>query len=364
MPYLHPDIEWFTHADAPDMGRFEGHDGIRRLAAMLNDVFGEVRLEADQLLDMGDHVVVVGRLQVTGTGSGAATESGRTWVYSLRDGMIVRHLTFATEAEALETVAPRVGAGRASRPRYPLMSRRRRFAPGTSVRQVRRFLEDQREPFEEVVLESQEFFERGDQIVVFVLVRLRPRGSSAVVESRIGHLWTMSDGKAVRCESFAVRAEALKQPACRSRRCRRRTSSSSRPFSQAVSTSSRSSHRNSKLRRRTTRTQSSFTGIWKCSSSHVARHSRAPYIAALKGSRKRGENGSRPGPVTGSRSTKFVDAGDKVVVFVRVAARTARDDVLMHHTPGAIWTIRAGKVASIRFYYDRSEALEAAGLKE
>ena len=105
MPYLHPDIEWFTHADAPDMGRFEGHDGIRRLAAMLNDVFGEVRLEADQLLDMGDHVVVVGRLQVTGTGSGAATESGRTWVYSLRDGMIVRHLTFATEAEALEAVA-------------------------------------------------------------------------------------------------------------------------------------------------------------------------------------------------------------------------------------------------------------------
>ena len=54
---------------------------------------------------MGDHVVVVGRLQVTGTGSGAATESGRTWVYSLRDGMIVRHLTFATEAEALEAVA-------------------------------------------------------------------------------------------------------------------------------------------------------------------------------------------------------------------------------------------------------------------
>jgi len=61
---------------------------------------------------------------------------------------------------------------------------------------------------------------------------------------------------------------------------------------------------------------------------------------------------------------EFVDAGDKVVVFVRVAARTARDDVLRHHTPGAIWTIRAGKVASIRFYFDRSEALEAAGLSE
>src|SRR5687767_8045068 len=49
----------------------------------------------------------------------------------------------------------------------------------------------------------------------------------------------------------------------------------------------------------------------------------------------------------------FVDAGDKVVALVRVAARTVRDDVLMHHTPGAVYTIRDGKVASIHFYLDR-----------
>ena len=60
----------------------------------------------------------------------------------------------------------------------------------------------------------------------------------------------------------------------------------------------------------------------------------------------------------------FVDGGDKVVALVRVAARTARDDVLMHHTPGAVYTIRDGKVASIHFYLDRSEALEAAGVSE
>ena len=59
---------------------------------------------------------------------------------------------------------------------------------------------------------------------------------------------------------------------------------------------------------------------------------------------------------------EFVDAGDKVVVLVRVAARTARDDVLMHHKPGAVWMIRDGKVAAIHFYLDRSEALEAAGI--
>ena len=83
--------------------------------------------------------------------------------------------------------------------------------PGTyrGLEEIKRFFEDLFEPFEEVVAEPQEFFERGDLIVVFVLVRSRPRGSSAVVENRIGHLWTMRDGKVVRFEIFPERERAL-----------------------------------------------------------------------------------------------------------------------------------------------------------
>ena len=61
----------------------------------------------------------------------------------------------------------------------------------------------------EVVAEPEEFFLRGDQIVVFLRVRSRPRGSSATIEIRIAHLWTMRDGKAARFELFPVREEAL-----------------------------------------------------------------------------------------------------------------------------------------------------------
>jgi ketosteroid isomerase-like protein len=75
--------------------------------------------------------------------------------------------------------------------------------------EVRRFFEDQRKAFEEVLFEQEQFFERGDRIVVFLLGRLRPRGSSATVEIRIAHLWTMRNGKAARCEAFPVREEAL-----------------------------------------------------------------------------------------------------------------------------------------------------------
>ena len=75
--------------------------------------------------------------------------------------------------------------------------------------EVRRALEDELEAFEEVVPEPEQFFQRGDQIVVFVRVRSRPRGSSATVEIRVAHLWTMRDGKAARFELFPVREEAL-----------------------------------------------------------------------------------------------------------------------------------------------------------
>ena len=75
--------------------------------------------------------------------------------------------------------------------------------------EVRRFLEEMREPFEEVVTKPEEWFDQGDRIVVFVRQRARPRGGDAVVENRVRHLWTMRAGKAIRCETFPTREDAL-----------------------------------------------------------------------------------------------------------------------------------------------------------
>ena len=72
-----------------------------------------------------------------------------------------------------------------------------------------KFFEDLVEPFEEVGYEPQQLFERGDQIVVFLIVRFKPRGSSALVENNVGALWTIRDGKPVRCEMYPQREQAL-----------------------------------------------------------------------------------------------------------------------------------------------------------
>jgi uncharacterized protein len=84
-------------------------------------------------------------------------------------------------------------------------------SPGTyrGVAVVTRFLQDFLEPFEEILIEPEEFFEKDDRIVALVRIRLRPRGSSAVVQNRIGHLWTVRDGKVVGLEIFPEREKAL-----------------------------------------------------------------------------------------------------------------------------------------------------------
>jgi ketosteroid isomerase-like protein len=102
-------------------------------------------------------------------------------------------------------------ASRFAHPEFELKTADRVPNPGTyqGPEVARRFFEDLLAPFEEMVVVPEEFFELGDQIAVFVLVRLRPTGSSAVVENRIGHLWTMREGKASRLEVFPRREDAL-----------------------------------------------------------------------------------------------------------------------------------------------------------
>jgi ketosteroid isomerase-like protein len=74
---------------------------------------------------------------------------------------------------------------------------------------IRQFFEELFAPFEEVVVEPKKFFEADDRIAVILEARFRPHGSTALVENRIGHLWTARDGKFIRFEVFPEREKAL-----------------------------------------------------------------------------------------------------------------------------------------------------------
>jgi ketosteroid isomerase-like protein len=61
---------------------------------------------------------------------------------------------------------------------------------------------------------------------------------------------------------------------------------------------------------------------------------------------------------------RFLDAGDRVLVFIRLVAKGGASGVPIELKTAHVWTVRDGRLTSVRFYRDRSKALEAAGLSE
>jgi ketosteroid isomerase-like protein len=99
----------------------------------------------------------------------------------------------------------------AAHPDFEFKTADRFTNPGTyrGVETLMSFFDDLFAPFEQVTAEPTKLVDRGDRIAVLLHVRLKPHGSDAVLENRIGHLWTFRDGKVLRLEIFPEREKAL-----------------------------------------------------------------------------------------------------------------------------------------------------------
>jgi ketosteroid isomerase-like protein len=71
--------------------------------------------------------------------------------------------------------------------------------------QMRRWLSAWQEP---LVIETDEFIESGDRILVLVRWRGRGKGSGVEMEAEGAHLWTFRDGLVVRWDIYRDRDEA------------------------------------------------------------------------------------------------------------------------------------------------------------
>jgi ketosteroid isomerase-like protein len=76
--------------------------------------------------------------------------------------------------------------------------------------EVQAAIERQLEVFDEFEIEPEEFHEHGEHVAVPIRQRARGGVSGAEVEIRIGHLWTVRDGKVTRLEVFPAREDALR----------------------------------------------------------------------------------------------------------------------------------------------------------
>lgn len=62
------------------------------------------------------------------------------------------------------------------------------------------------------------------------------------------------------------------------------------------------------------------------------------------------------------RAKELIDAGDKVFAWMRFSGTGTTSGVPVEMEQGQVWTFRCGKVVRVEEYFDRAEALEAAGL--
>lgn len=88
---MHPEIEWHAPAIVPDQGVYRGHEGVRRFWSEWEETFAGFRIEIEDVIDQGDHVVSVIRPVGTGTASGIPMEGGTlAQIAEFRDGKVAR----------------------------------------------------------------------------------------------------------------------------------------------------------------------------------------------------------------------------------------------------------------------------------
>jgi ketosteroid isomerase-like protein len=71
------------------------------------------------------------------------------------------------------------------------------------------FFADRASMFSEMRIEVERTWDWDDQVLAFVRVAGSGSASGAGFEIRIAHLWTLLDGKLIRCQGFGNRDEAL-----------------------------------------------------------------------------------------------------------------------------------------------------------
>ena len=100
-----PEVEWHSFfALGEGEGVYRGHDRMRQYVSDLNDAWEIVRPEVDDRLEVGDVVVLVGRLHYRGKGSGVETESQAGWVLTFRAGKVLCFRAFREPEKALAAV--------------------------------------------------------------------------------------------------------------------------------------------------------------------------------------------------------------------------------------------------------------------
>jgi ketosteroid isomerase-like protein len=101
---MDPLIEWNDQRELPGAASHHGVEAVlRHLRATFGD-WADFRVEAQQFVEAGDHVVITSRVSAKGQASGAPVERITFGVAEFSAGRLVCMSIYGTEAEALKAL--------------------------------------------------------------------------------------------------------------------------------------------------------------------------------------------------------------------------------------------------------------------
>ena len=110
-----PEAEWQQAREDPDAETLHGTEAIRRLWESWRESYPDLRIEGDEIITAGERAFVWVRITGHGAASGIEMAMEEAYVYTFRDGRIVRLEDYFDRQEGLraagiseQTTAPKI----------------------------------------------------------------------------------------------------------------------------------------------------------------------------------------------------------------------------------------------------------------
>ena len=98
-----PDFEWYPALirALDGGGGYRGREGVEKFAADIRENWEELQALPEEFRDLGERVLMFGRVEVRGRGSGVPVNTPLGVVFDFRGGKISRSRTYLDHGEAL-----------------------------------------------------------------------------------------------------------------------------------------------------------------------------------------------------------------------------------------------------------------------
>ena len=83
---------------------YHGFDGFRQFLGRVEEVWENLRVEPEELIDAGDNVVATVRMWGKRRSSQTKAETRAFTIWTFRDGKVLRYTSYQTKRQALESV--------------------------------------------------------------------------------------------------------------------------------------------------------------------------------------------------------------------------------------------------------------------